>query len=176
MRTLSCLALFAVVACGDSDGDTADTHDHMTTTGGTTTGTTTGGTTTGTTTGGTTTGGTTSTTSIEGQWIDPYNGTHTITESTWTIDGFYGVSLFHIDSWDPKTQTLYAQNDASNGFAAEQWSRFDWTWDGADLYFCQSAYDAPDLQAAMATPRADDTDLQYGCGANGFPWSALSPL
>jgi hypothetical protein len=50
----------------------------------------------------------------------------------------------------------------------------DWSIDGSNAWFCQTAYDAADADAALATPAADATDPAIdGCG--GFPWSYLTP-
>lgn len=105
---------------------------------------------------------------IIGSWIDDFDGTHEITAHTWTM-AVGGV--FHIDEFDNTEMVLFAENDSGNEFNPDLWSRMDWTWDGDDLYFCQTAYNAADKADAMATPAADGSDLTAGCG--GFGWSGL---
>lgn len=105
---------------------------------------------------------------ITGSWTDDFGGTHDITEETWTM-AVGGV--FHILDYDNVAGVVIAENDAANEFNPGAFSRMDWTWDAADLYFCQTAYDAATEQAARDTPAADAADLATGCG--GFGWSGL---
>ena len=111
---------------------------------------------------------------IAGSWTDDFGSEHEIDEVTWTqtYPG-YPPYLFHVASWDNAGGWLVAQNDSANGYSADLWSRFDWTWQGTDLYFCQSAFDAASEAAAEAAPAADAGDLGAGCG--GFPWTGLLP-
>lgn len=112
---------------------------------------------------------------IIGSWTDPFGGTHTIDASSWTQDYGYGDPLvFHITDYDNAGTWLVAQNDVANSYNPELWSRFDWAWDGAALYYCQTAFAAASEAEALATPAPDATDPgASGCG--GFPWTALSP-
>ena len=105
---------------------------------------------------------------IVGSWTDDFGGSHEITTETWTM-AVGGV--FHILDFDNVDRVVIAENDAANEFNPGAFSRMDWTMDGSDLYFCQTAFDAPTEQAAWETARADDTDLAMGCG--GFGWSGL---
>ena len=66
-----------------------------------------------------------------------------------------------------------ARNDESNMSSPCAWSRFDWAYDGDDLYYCQSAYAAESEEAALDSEPADAEDLEKGC--SGFPWSQLTP-
>ena len=170
MRTLAPCFLLTVIGCGDGGSeDTSDTGDATTTTA---TGTTTGGTTTTPTGTGTST---TPSTSIVGTWMGGFGAVHTITNEQWSMDWGTGYPLvFNISTWDESQWTLSAQNDPSNGFYEDLWSRFDWTWSEGDLYYCQTAYAAVDESTALGLDRADDTDLSYGC--SGFPWTSLAPL
>ena len=71
---------------------------------------------------------------------------------------------------------VIAENDADNAYSAGLWSRFDWAWDGTDLYYCQTAFAEATEADALAVPAADSSDLlNAGCGAYDFPWSKLTP-
>jgi hypothetical protein len=111
---------------------------------------------------------------IVGSYVDNYQSTHVITDSTWTL-GFEGStpSVFYINIVSNPDQYLIAQNDAANQFFASLWSRFDWTQDQGILYYCQTTYDAATEEAALATPRANVDDLTTGCSS--FAWSILTP-
>ena len=104
---------------------------------------------------------------IIGDYTDDFGGTHTVTETTWTM----GFGVFNITQFDNDGQWLIAQNDSENEFSPDLWSRFDWTEDGADLYFCQTTFDSATEQDAVDAPAADSADLDAGCG--GFAWSQL---
>lgn len=106
---------------------------------------------------------------IVGAYTDSWGGTHDITDATWIM----GSASFHIAQYDNAEMWVVAQNDAANEYNPSLWSRMDWTWSGADLYFCQSAFDAADEAAALAATPADASDLAAGCG--GFGWSQLIP-
>ena len=107
---------------------------------------------------------------ITGEYIDGWGGKHTITDTTWTS----GDSVFNISTFDNDLMFLAAQNDRANEYNPEMWSRFDWHYGTErELYYCQIAFDAVDESSAIGTDRADDRDLETGCG--GFAWSTLSP-
>jgi hypothetical protein len=111
---------------------------------------------------------------IAGTWVETkYGGTDVITNDTWT-QSYKGsaASVFHISSYENDERYAIAQNDAANKYNGSLWSRFDWAWDGADLYFCQTAYGAKTEKAAEATKAADDTDFAGGC--SGFAWTELA--
>jgi hypothetical protein len=99
-----------------------------------------------------------------------------ITNETWTTAyGGHPPSIVHLTSYDNGTRYAVGENDKKKSFNPSLWSRFDWAWDGSDLYFCQTAYDAASEAAAEATPAADSSDLTpAGTGCNGFPWSGLT--
>lgn len=110
---------------------------------------------------------------INGTYDDNFMSSWTITDSVITV-GFMGSdSKFNVQDYDNAAFVIGAQNDASNMYNPGLFSRFDWTFSNTDLYVCQTAYDAPTLAAALATPAADSTDLATGCGGN--PWSWLVP-
>ena len=106
---------------------------------------------------------------IAGSYVDDWGIQHEVTDATWTMD----ESVFHVSSYSNDEEFLVAQNDAGNQWNPDLWSRFDWTWDGQDLYYCQIAYDAVTEQDAAGNTGADRSDLAAGCG--GFGWSRLIP-
>jgi len=108
-----------------------------------------------------------------GVHVDSYGTEHTVTDATWTQVSSFGTGIFAISQFDTSADWAVAQNDASNSFNPNLWSRFDWTWVGDDLYVCQTAFDAADEAAALNTAPADANDLATGCGT--FPWSHLTP-
>jgi hypothetical protein len=105
---------------------------------------------------------------IRGTWDDSWGGSHTIDEMTWVS----GSAVFHVTSYDNDAGVLIAQNDEANDWNPNLWSRYDWTWSGTQLFYCQTAYGAASEAEAEGTPRADDTDLAAGCG--GFGWTELT--
>jgi len=107
---------------------------------------------------------------IIGSWTDEADYAHEITQTEWTMD----TSIFHISQFDNAGEFLVAHNDAANTYFPDLWSRFDWTYDAADLYYCQTAYDAADEATAAAETSADRADLDAGCA--GFAWSPLTPV
>ena len=106
---------------------------------------------------------------IAGSYVDDWGIQHEVTDATWTMD----ESVFHVSSYSNDEEFLVAQNDADNQWNPDMWSRFDWTWDGQDLYFCQIVYDAITEQEAAGNTGADRADLAAGC--SGFGWSRLIP-
>jgi hypothetical protein len=103
---------------------------------------------------------------IVGTYSDDFGDTHTISETEWTnAAGSFAISQYSNDEmW------LVAQNAETNMYNPSQWSRFDWTWDAEQLYYCQSVYDGLTIEDALGGS-ADATDLMMGCG--GFAWSLL---
>ena len=82
---------------------------------------------------------------------------------------------FRIDAFDNAAQFAVAQNDEGNEWAGGQWSRFDWTVVGEEVWYCQTIWDAASSDEAAATPPADGADpAMSGCG--GAPWSRLVPV
>lgn len=115
---------------------------------------------------------------IAGEWLEEFapgmGVTHTIDEAQWDQTADFGSSVFHIDAYDNEARYVVAQGDEANEFFGGLWSRFDWTWDGEDLYYCTAVYDADTAEDALAAPASEPDDLEMGCG--GFPWSLLTPL
>ena len=182
--TLALFSLITLVACGDKDDDTGDTGapgDGGTMDGGTGDGGTDGGGTDGggtdgggiTDGGGTGDGGTAADDlEIAGTWTDSWGGGHTITNELWD----QGYASFQITQYDNDAMYVIARNDSANKWNPDQWSRFDWAWDGTGgLWYCQSAYDAASEADALATPAADPADPATG-GCGGFSWTGMSPM
>ncbi|MCB9759746.1 MAG: hypothetical protein H6739_07875 [Alphaproteobacteria bacterium] len=149
-RALFLAALTLAVACGDKEDDTASTDDSSADD----------------------TSATDDTSeaqdiAIAGSYTDTWDTAHTITNTSWD----QGYALFAISQYDNDAMHAIAQNDASNEYFPGLWSRFDWAWDGTDLYYCQTAYEAETEQDALDTARADAGDLAAGCG--GFGWTQL---
>lgn len=110
---------------------------------------------------------------INGDYVDDFMYEWTITDPLITIGTGMDSSKFAVESYDNATLVIGAENDAMNMFNPGKFSRFDWTISNSELYVCQTAFNADTLAAALATPRADEADLQGGCG--GFGWSRLTP-
>jgi hypothetical protein len=105
---------------------------------------------------------------IVGTYMDEFGDTHTVSEIEWSNS----AGSFAISQWDNDEMWLVAQNAETNMYNPGQWSRFDWTWDGEQLYYCQSVYDGLTIEDALAGS-ADASDLVMGCGM--FAWTRLTP-
>lgn len=112
---------------------------------------------------------------IVGIYTDTFGSSHTITDTSWTIQyGSYTPSLFSITAYDNTTMVVLAQNDDLNSYFPLLWSRFDWLELDEHLYYCQTTYNAASESDAASLPRADGSDpTSSGCG--GFPWTDLTP-
>lgn len=112
---------------------------------------------------------------IAGEYLDGFGTEHTVTDEAWTQQyPGYDPMVFAITGYDNSARWVVAQNDASNAYSANLWSRFDWTEADGHLWYCQSAYDAASEAEAQDTARPDDTDpATLGCG--GFSWTDLTP-
>ena len=105
---------------------------------------------------------------IVGAWVDGWDTQHSITEDRWT-QGDYD---FWLTEWSTDEGWAVAQNDASNEYNPELWSRFEWVTVDGDLWYCQSAFDAATEQDALAVAAADASDpATTGCG--GFAWTRM---
>ncbi len=96
---------------------------------------------------------------------------HEITQNEWTIDT---STVFAISQYDNDADFLVAQNDSANTENPDLWSRFDWTYDTGDLYYCHIVGDAADEATAAADETADPADLATGCA--GDVWTKLNPI
>ncbi len=114
---------------------------------------------------------------IAGAYTDTYGTNHVITDTLWTIAyPGYAADEFLIRSYDNTTGAVVAENGPKNAYSAGLWSRFDWTWVGKDLFYCQSGYAEASEGDALALPVSDTTaPTTGGCGAYDFPWTLLTP-
>lgn len=103
-----------------------------------------------------------------GDWVDAYNGTHSISNDDWAM----GDSLFTFLEVDATEGVIIAENDAGNEYNPGLFTRFDWVVVDDQPWFCQTAYDAADADAARDTAAADASDPANG-GCNTFAWSRL---
>jgi hypothetical protein len=108
---------------------------------------------------------------IAGSYTDAFGTEHVIDDASWT-QTFPGSTptTWTIASYDNDGMVVIAQNSPDDPYNPDLWSRFDWV---GDLSYCQTTFDAATEADALATPRADDTDLASGCG--GFGWTDLTP-
>lgn len=105
--------------------------------------------------------------SFSGTFIDGWGGEHTIGQDSWVS----GSSVFHVATWSNQEQYIVAQNDTDNEWNPDLWSRFDWVTVESQLCYCQTTYDAPTLDDALAAGADDSDPATTGCG--GFAWSTL---
>lgn len=172
-NALFSVSFLAVAACGAKDDDTADTSLPVYT--GLPSGSTTSGPLTGAPTG-STTGTVSATIAIAGTWTDTWGTEHVIDDASWSM-GFPGYSpaLFALTQYSNVEQHAIGQNDSSNAFYPDLWSRFDWHVDGVsgEVWFCQTGFDLASEPDAVALAEANAADLAYGCG--GFSWTQLLP-
>lgn len=122
--------------------------------------------------GGTTTGGV-EPPEIVGNYIDNWDITHAITETTWTQDSDTGVRTWLFTAVDNEADFLVAQNGPDNEMYPGLWSRFDWTvTDGDRLWICQDVFSANTEEDALNAPSPPRDDPENtGCGDWG--WTEL---
>ena len=108
---------------------------------------------------------------LAGHWADNWGSYHMIDNVLWDS----GWALYNITQYDNESGWIIAQNDATNFYNPELWSKFEWTTDDdGEFYYCQSAYAEADEQAAIDASGADASDLATGCG--GFGWTQMRPF
>ncbi|HEY6727338.1 MAG TPA: hypothetical protein VI197_25060 [Polyangiaceae bacterium] len=107
---------------------------------------------------------------IAGAFRDHYDGAHRIDDEVWQM----GSSIFDLIEVSNEEGWAIAENSADNEFFPASFSRFEWTREGGQLYYCQSVFAASTAAEAGDPPRADADDLAEGCG--GFAWSSLTPI
>ncbi len=87
-------------------------------------------------------------------------------------------SRYHIVKWNVDEQYFIAQNDTSNAYDFNLFTRVDWmqfeemepfTWG-----FCISAYKEPTLESAEAVKVVNRATPKTGC--NGYPFSRMKPI
>lgn len=106
-----------------------------------------------------------------GNYVDNYNGTHTISAGLWAN----GKSYYTITKNDTTSKFFIAQNGVTNSYNASKYSRFDWVISDSNLYYCQSAYDKDTAAEAEAVNTADSSD-PTSSGCSSFAWSKLTPF
>jgi hypothetical protein len=110
---------------------------------------------------------------IAGRYSDAFGGSHTVTATRWEQSGEGYASGFAFTLVNNAEDWAVAQNDATNEFSPNLYSRFEWVEVGGVLYYCQSAFDAATEEAAIESARPARSDpATTGCGT--FPWSALT--
>jgi hypothetical protein len=107
---------------------------------------------------------------IAGSWMDNWGTGHHINTAMWE-DAW--DNQFWITEWAGTADDgfLIARNSDLNGWNPGLWSRFDWTWDGSDTYYCQTVFDGATRMDALSATPSDPMRLSDGCG--GFSWTRL---
>lgn len=105
---------------------------------------------------------------IAGEYDDSFGGTQTITTTSWDSSG----SVFYFSQVDNEEGFAIAQTAEDGLYNPCNWNRFEWMIDGADIYYCQSAFGEATEAEALAAARADQDDLEGGCG--GFEWTPIT--
>jgi ABC-type Zn uptake system ZnuABC Zn-binding protein ZnuA len=100
---------------------------------------------------------------IEGNWVDEWGTNQTIDSDSWNSGT--------ITQFDNSAMWAVAEN-GEDSFNPGLWSKYDWTWDSEELYYCQSTFAAESEADALSANSANSSDLEAGCG--GFPWSQMS--
>ncbi|RKZ86589.1 MAG: hypothetical protein DRR19_14750 [Candidatus Parabeggiatoa sp. nov. 1] len=118
--------------------------------------------------------------SIAGYYSDNFGGYQLVGKSIWISGGSQGELLFHYCAVMEAEKHIVTQNDATHGWNPNEYSRFEWTKSGTDLWYCQQVFSAKTEREAAdftAHPKADTRDPgTKGCGKNGkFPWTKMTP-
>jgi hypothetical protein len=107
---------------------------------------------------------------IVGEWETSWGATYVITDTSWVADKYsYAITVYDNDA-----DYFVAQNADTNFLDPGLWTRFDWTWDGDALYYCELVGNAASQAEAEAATEADRADLVEGCG--GGNWLSLTAL
>jgi len=104
---------------------------------------------------------------IIGEWVDDYGYDQIIDADSW--------NSATIVAYDNATNTVYAQNPASDPYNPSKFTKTVYTDLVSDsFYFCLIVYDAATLADAQnSTKTADASDPEHG-GCSTFPWSKAS--
>ena len=100
---------------------------------------------------------------IAGDWVDEWGAEHSIDSDSWNDNT--------ITHYDNHGMWAVAQNSEDDAFSPGLWSKYDWTWQSEELYYCQSTFGADTEADALSAESANASDLEAGCG--GFPWSLM---
>ena len=104
-----------------------------------------------------------------GKYSDSWGGVHIISNSVWDQGQMSGK--FNIKYFDNENDVIIAQNDKSNAYSAEKWSRFDYVSVDSKIFVCQIVYDKSTQKEAMDAAPADKNNLDTGC--NDFGWTEI---
>lgn len=113
--------------------------------------------------------------SLKGTFIDDYQITYRITDSTWkqTPGG-----LYHIIRHNATEKYIIARNDSSNKTDGGMYTRIDYMFfEGMEPYlwcYCLTVYNAATDNAAERSAGADRAHPRKGCG--GFPFSRMKRI
>jgi len=107
---------------------------------------------------------------IAGAYGDGY-ASHRIDDEVWVL----GSSLFELLDFSNEEHWAIAHNDPENEYSPGAFSRFDWTIEDGQLYYCQTEFEAASEEEAREAEPSDADDLVTGC-AGVFPWSLLTPI
>jgi zinc transport system substrate-binding protein len=103
---------------------------------------------------------------IAGDWVDEWGAEHSIDSDSWNDN-----TITHYDNHE---MWAVAQNSEDDQYYPGLWSKYDWTWESEELYYCQSTFGADTEADAMSAESANASDLATGCG--GFPWSLMEEV
>ena len=73
--------------------------------------------------------------SITGYYLDNFKGYQQVGKSIWNSGGPHGKLLFHYCAVSEVEKHIVAQNDATNKWYPNKYSRFEWTKSGTDLWY-----------------------------------------
>ena len=65
-----------------------------------------------------------------GDWVDEWGTEHSIDSESWNEN-----TITHYDNHDG---WAVAQNSDDDQYSPGLWSKYDWTWESEELYYCQS--------------------------------------
>lgn len=117
----------------------------------------------------TSTGGGEQVLEIIGLWTDDVSGEHDISDKRWVQAFDPDVYTYFISYFDNATRFVVARSANDMTFA-----KFEWTYDGDQLYYCASVQGQVTAAAAEAAAGADPGDPAGG-GCVGAPWHPLDP-
>ena len=100
---------------------------------------------------------------ITGDWVDEWGTEHSVDSDSWNENT--------ITQYDNHEMWAVAQNSEDDQYYPGLWSKYDWTWESEELYYCQSPFGADTEADALSAESANASDLAAGCG--GFPWSLM---
>lgn len=110
---------------------------------------------------------------INGEYTDPYNTSHSIDSENWVLSFDDDSSTYQIIEFNNEGRYLIALN-GDDSFNPGQYSRFEWTFENGNLYYCQGVFDAETEEEAKSYQDSDPAEpTEAGCGTYDFPWTEL---